>query len=241
MIGVLGGMGPAATVDFLTKLVRLTPAERDPDHVPVVVVSDPRIPDRVAPIMEGRGPSPLPALRAGIRTLEQAGAACVAIPCHTAHFWYEEMLEASNVPILHITDAVLAELARRRGTDGPLGLLATAATLRAGFHQERLGAAGYACIVPTAEIMATCVLPAIALVKRNRALEATPLVCRALEHLLERGAQRVLLACTELPLATPAASQPACVDATEALARACIAWHREHGRGTGKPVGSARN
>jgi aspartate racemase len=239
MIGILGGMGPAATVNFLAKLVRLTPAERDQDHVPVVVVSDPRIPDRVAPIMEGSGPSPLPALRAGIRTLEQAGAAVLAIPCHTAHFWYEELLATSNVPILHIADAVLAELARRREIDGPVGLLATAATLKAGFYQERLGAAGYACTVPTAEIMATCVLPAIALVKLNRAVEAAPPLSRAIDHLLERGARRVLLACTELPLATPAASEPACVDATDALARACIAWHQEHGRVMGHSAGPA--
>ena len=231
MIGVLGGMGPAATVDFLDKLIRLAPADRDQDHVPVIVVSDPRVPDRVAPIMEGRGPSPLDALSRGIRTLEQAGAACIAIPCHTAHFWYDELLATSNVPILHIADAVLADLARRGGANAPVGLLATAATLKAAFYQERLGAAGYACTVPAADVMARCVLPAIALVKRDRAVDAAPLLARAVDHLIERGAQTVLLACTELPLAMAAASDPAaCLDATEALARACIAWHREHGR-----------
>jgi aspartate racemase len=129
MIGVLGGMGPAAQVDFLAKLVRLTPAERDHDHVAVVVVSHARVPERVARSWKGR-PSPLPALRAEIRTLEHAGGACIAIPSHTAHYWYEEML----------------------------------------------------------------------------------------------------LACTELPLVAAAASGPVCLDAPEALARACIAWHQEHGR-----------
>lgn len=231
MIGVLGGMGPAATADFLTKLVRLDPADRDQDHVPVLVLSDPRIPDRVAPIVAGRGPSPLPALRRGIRTLEQAGATCIAIPCHTAHFWYDQMVETASVPILHIADAVLADLARRQGAaDGPVGILATAATLEAGFYQERLGAAGYACLVPAAEVMAKCVLPAIALVKQDRAVDAAPLLCRAIHHLNERGARSVLLACTELPLALATASDPpACLDATAALARACIAWHRTHG------------
>ena len=85
MIGVLGGMGPAATLDFMAKLLRLTPAERDQDHVPLVVVSDPRVPDRVGPILRGRGESPLAALQAGVRRLERAGARCIAIPCHTAH------------------------------------------------------------------------------------------------------------------------------------------------------------
>jgi aspartate racemase len=226
MLGVLGGMGPAATVDFLAKLIRLTPAERDQDHIPVVVVSDPCVPDRIAPIMEGRGPSPLEALRQGIRTLEQAGARCVAIPCHTAHHWYDGMIASARVPILHIADAVLADLARR-GAAGPIGLLATAATLKAGFYQARLAAAGYACTLPGDEVMAASVLPAIALVKRNRAAEAAPLLVEAVRHLRQRGAATILLACTELPIALAAAPDPpACVDATEALARACVAWHR---------------
>ena len=230
MIGVLGGMGPAATVDFLAKLIRLTPARRDQDHVPVVVVSDPRVPDRIGPIMEGCGPSPLDALRRGIRTLEQAGAACIAIPCHTAHFWYDQMVASARVPILHIVDAVLADLARDDAAQGPVGLLATAATLEAGFYQERLGAAGYDCAVPAADVTTMCVLPAITLVKHDRADDAASLLCRAVDHLRMRGARTVLLACTELPLALAAVPDPpACVDATEALARACIAWHRAQG------------
>jgi aspartate racemase len=73
------------------------------------------------------------------------------------------------------------------------------------------------------------VLPAVALVKRNRAADAAPLLSRAIDHLIGRGAQCVLLACTELPIAAAALSnQPDCMDATEALARACIEWHREH-------------
>jgi aspartate racemase len=77
--------------------------------------------------------------------------------------------------------------------------------------------------------MATCVLPAIALVKRNRADEAASLLPRAVEHLMERGGQRVLLACTELPLATGGCDPAVCPSTTEALARACIACHRDHG------------
>jgi aspartate racemase len=228
MIGVLGGMGPAATLDFMAKLVRLTPAERDQDHLPFVVVSDPRVPDRVAPILQGRGESPLPAMQAGIRRLERAGAGCVAIPCHTAHAWYDELAAATSLPILHIVDAALAELERLAVPPGPpLGLLATAATLEAGLYQSRLAGAGHPALVAPAEIMATAVLPAIALVKRDRAAEAGPLLQRAVEHLVAAGAARVLLACTELPVALTAAPHAACIDATEALARSCLAWWRE--------------
>jgi len=224
MIGVLGGMGPAATVDFMAKLIRLTPVERDQEHLPLVVVSDPRVPDRVAPILRGEGESPLPAMRAGIRTLEHAGAECLAIPCHTAHFWYAELAAGTRLPILHIVDAVLDDLAR--STADRIGLLATAATLHAGFYQERLERAGYGCVLPDEDTMARLVLPAIALVKRDRAQEAGARLLEALGRLREAGATQSVLACTELPVALDAlAERPAdALDATASLARACIAW-----------------
>ena len=224
MIGVLGGMGPAATLDLMAKLVRLTPAAREQDHVPLVVVSDPRVPDRVGPILNGRGQSPLAALQEGVRRLERAGALCIAIPCHTAHAWYDPLAAATPLPNLHIVDATLAELARQALPPGPLGLLATAATLRAGLYQDRLAAAGHPALVAPDEVMAAAVLPAIALVKRDRAAEAAPLLLQAVEHLRAAGAERILLACTELPVALAAAPHPACIDATEALARSCLAW-----------------
>jgi aspartate racemase len=190
------------------------------------VLSDPRVPDRVGPIVAGRGPSPLPALLAGVRRLERAGAQAVAIPCHTAHFWYDELAAATALPILSIVDATLAELARLEVPPGPLGLLATGATLEAGLYQQRLAAAGHPPLVPLPEVMGKCVLPAIALVKRDRAAAAAPLLARAVGHLRAAGAAHVLLACTELPLALAAAPLPCCIDATEALARACLAWWR---------------
>ena len=191
-----------------------------------MVISDPRVPDRVGPIVAGRGPSPLPAMLAGVRRLERAGAEAIAIPCHTAHHWYPELAAATALPILSIVDAVLAELARLELPAGPLGLLATEATLEAGLYQRRLAAAGHPALVPEPGVMADCVLPAIALVKQDRAAEAAPLLARAALHLKQRGAGHVLLACTELPLALAAAPIPGCIDATEALARSCLAWWR---------------
>jgi aspartate racemase len=237
MIGVLGGMGPAATLDFMAKLIRLTPAERDQDHLPVVVVSDPRVPDRVGPILYGVGESPLAALQAGVRRLEHAGASCIAIPCHTAHAWYAPLAAATALPILHIVDAALAELERLGLPAGPLGLLATAATLEAALYQERLAAAGHPALLPSDEVMAAAVLPAIALVKRDRAAEAAPLLQRAVEHLRAAGADRVLLACTELPVALAAAPHPACIDGTEALARHCLGWWQRQRRRSGGGAG----
>lgn len=231
MIGILGGMGPAATVDLMAKLIRLTPVRRDQEHVPLVVVSDPRVPDRVAPILKGEGESPLPAMLAGVRRLERAGAGCLAIPCHTAHHWADELAAATPLPLLHIVDAVLADLEREAVPEGPIGLLATAATLEAGLYQSRLAAAGRPCLVPDAATMERAVLPAIALVKQDRSKDAAPLLAEAVDTLGAAGAVRVLLACTELPLALEAmpTPHPACLDATVSLARACLAWYRAQG------------
>ncbi|HEX6144174.1 MAG TPA: amino acid racemase [Geminicoccaceae bacterium] len=231
MIGVLGGMGPAATLDFMSKMIRLVPAERDQDHVPLLIVSDPRVPDRVGPILDGRGASPVAALLAGLRRLEAGGARAIAMPCHTAHAWAGELIAASGLPFLHIVEASLAEMRRRALPPGPVGLLATRATLKAGLYQDRLETGGWPPLELAPEPTGRLVLPAIALVKRGRADAAAPLLLEAVETLAGNGAQAVLLACTELPVALAAAADaPAvpAVDATEALARACITWWREN-------------
>lgn len=226
LLGVLGGMGPLATVDFLRKLIEETPAERDQDHVPVVVYSVPQIPDRPAAIVAG-GPTPLPAMLEGVRVLRQAGARAIAIPCNTAHYWYDELARAAGVPVLHIADAACAALDGRRLRAERVGLMGTDGTLAAGFLQSRLAARGLAPLLNTREEQAQWVLPAIACVKRHALADASELVARACAGLVERGAQAIILACTELPVAlghAPGPYGPMAVDATRALAQACAAW-----------------
>lgn len=95
LIGVLGGMGPLATIDFMQKVIDATPAERDQDHVPLIVYSVPQIPDRVGAACAGTD-EPLPAMLAGIRTLEKAGVEAIAIACNTAHAWYDQLAASTR-------------------------------------------------------------------------------------------------------------------------------------------------
>lgn len=120
-LGVLGGMGPLATADFLAKLTRLTPASVDQDHIPAVIYSATQTPDRSASIT-GRGPSPRQALTEGARFLAENGAACIAIPCNTAHFWYGDIQRSVDIPILHIVDAVCERVKLALPNGGRLGL-----------------------------------------------------------------------------------------------------------------------
>jgi aspartate racemase len=222
MIGILGGMGPLATADFLRKLVEATPAERDQDHVPVLVYSVPQIPERVPAIL-GHGESPLPAMAAGVDVLTRAGAQCIAIACNTAYHWFDALAAACPVPILHIADAAVAELGAVRRA----GIVATAGTLHSGFYQQRLAAAGCEILLPDTVDERDLILPGIRLVKEARLREAGEMFRRAIADLQARGAERVILACTEVPVGL-AAIDPlpgnCVVDATDALARACVAW-----------------
>ncbi len=227
VLGVLGGMGPLASAQFMLRLTLLTPAQRDQDHIPAVLWSDPRIPDRMA-AKYGNGEDPLPALLRGIRGLEQAGCGAIVIPCNTAHGWYDQMRAATALPIPHIIDAVADDLARQGILSGTIGLMGTAATLRMRLYQDRLDARGYRCITPDQDQMDRLVSPAIAMVKANRVAESYEPAMAAAHALRTRGAAAVVLGCTELPLAVqagPAADFPM-ADSIDALARAAIAWAR---------------
>ncbi|MBS0561986.1 MAG: aspartate/glutamate racemase family protein [Proteobacteria bacterium] len=228
MLGVLGGMGPLASAEFMTRLTLATPAERDQDHIPTVLWSDPRVPDRTA-ARNGTGEDPLPWLLRGIAGLRAAGAQAIAIPCNTAHGWYEPIAAAAGVPVLHIVDAAIAELVRHAAPPGPVGVMGTAATLAMRLYQDRLGSQGWDCLVPSEEEMRRLVSPGIALVKANRVADAYAPLAEAAMALAARGAKAIVLGCTEIPLgiaAGPALPVPV-IDTTDALARAAVRWWRE--------------
>jgi aspartate racemase len=227
VLGVLGGMGPLASAQFMARLTLLTPAERDQDHVPAVLWSDPRVPDRNRGRLAG-GEDPLPWLLRGMRGLKAAGCEAVAIPCNTAHGWYDEMA-AEGLPILHIVDAAAAEL-RLVAPSGTVGVMGTAATLHMRLYQDRLQRMGWQVIVPTDGEMDGLVTPAIARVKANRVAEAYEPLAAAVRALAGRGAQAVVLGCTEIPLGIQAGPWRGLgtplVDTIDALALAAISWAR---------------
>lgn len=226
ILGVLGGMGPLATVDFLHKLIEETPARRDQDHVPVIAYSVPQIPER-PPAITGKGESPLPQMLAGVHALRRAGASAIAIACNTAYYWHDALAAEGGLPILHIAGAACAALAPRPGQR--IGLIATDGTIAAGFYQARLQALGVHCLLSSAQHHHTLIVPAIACVKRNDLAQAHALATTAAQHLLDQGAQAIILGCTEIPLAIehqPSAVARHCVDATRALARECVQWYR---------------
>lgn len=229
ILGVLGGMGPLASAHFMLRLTSLTPADRDQDHVPAILWSDPRVPDRGRARL-GTGPDPLPWLVHGLHGLAAAGCGAVAIPCNTAHGWIDGMRAASPLPILHIIDAAADDLRRQSVRPGPVGVMGTAATLAMRLYQDRLESLGWPCLQPDEAEMARLVTPAIEAVKANRVADAYEPLADAVRALRDRGAQAVVLGCTEIPLGIQAGPWETLglpiIDTIDALARAALAWSR---------------
>ena len=235
-LGVLGGMGPLATVDFLRKLIALTPAMADDQHIPVVVTSEPQIPSRPAARLDPANPSPLPALLERRDFLVGAGARAIAMPCNTAHFWYDELTAGLAIPFLHIVEAVIAELAKRGLEGATVGLIGTRATLEGRLYEAPLTEKGFRCLLPAEAVNVELVFPGIKLVKQNKPAEAGRLFRRAAEKLLDQGAAVVVLACTEVPVGLSDADPwvaAHCLDPNEALAQACVDWALAARKGAG--------
>jgi aspartate racemase len=228
LVGVLGGMGPLATVDFMQKVMALTPARSDQGHVPLVVSSIPQVPDRAA-AYRGEGHSPVPAILESGRRLKRAGVDLVVMPCNTAHLWFDEIQAALASPMLHLVDAALRQALSHGVAASRLGLLSTDATLASGLFTNRdtarAGNGRLQWIVPTDQEMNAWVMPAIRAIKAGDLEAGRRLLARASQALRLRGAGAIILGCTEIPLVVDAALAGCpVVDPTAALAREVVAW-----------------
>ena len=235
LLGVLGAMGPLASAQFMTRLTLLTDAALDQDHVPAILWSDPRIPDRGPSLLGEPGAAdPLPALLAATRGLRAAGCSALAIPCNTAHGW-AGILGAQGMELLHIVDATAGELAGAMVRGACVGIIGTTATLRLKLYPAGFEPHGWRCIEPTEDETRHLVMPAIAAVKGNRVAESFAPIAEVTRRLVSRGADAVVLGCTELPISLLWGEQGEAalrsfgvpvVDTIDALARASIAWSR---------------
>ena len=197
-LGILGGMGPAASAEFIIRLIQQTPATVDQEHIPFILWNNPQIPDRSTSLLN-EDDRPLPFLLQGVQVLKAVGCDLIVMPCNTAHFWYDEMVKI-KVPIVHIVDSV-ADSLRDINVIGTIGVMGTQATIELGLYQYMLNKLAWNCIVPTKEEMNNLVQPAIDLIKAGNLKDAHPMLISVVKSLIERGATAVVLGCTEIPLA----------------------------------------
>ncbi|MCR1783826.1 amino acid racemase [Nocardioides carbamazepini] len=223
LLGVLGGMGPMATATFYRDLVRRTPARSDQEHIPVVIWSDGRVPDRSEALL-GHGPSPLPQLVEGVKQLQAMGADLMAMPCNTAHAFLPGLRRATGADFVDIVRATVAATIERHPETRHVGVLGTRGTRIARLYETACSEVGLAVIQPTEHDQSALVDEAIRLVKGGGRLDhATRLVEQATRSLAAAGADVAVAACTEIPLAIGRATEVLpIVDSVECLADACI-------------------
>lgn len=226
-VGVVGGVGPAATVDFLEKVVNETNAERDQDHIKVLIEQNPQIPDRTENLI-GNGADPSIALYSTCKKLENGGAKIIVIPCNTAHAYLERLQRHLNVPVVSILDTTVDHIAGEFPDISHVGVLATDGTIGTGLYQGALESANLMAITPDGDHQAV-VMDAIygpEGVKAGHVTgKSTEQLSAAISHLVQRGAECVILGCTELPLLAEnleSDSVPILIDPTRILARKCV-------------------
>jgi len=201
-IGILGGMGPEATLELFAKIIANTPADKDQEHLRVVIDSNPKVPDRTAAILHG-GPSPVPAMKAGLAALKRAGADFVVIPCVSAHYFFDELQRETRLPILSMFDVAAEHIRQHHRHIRTVGMLATTGTLQGGRFREKLQQAGIETVAPPGpdqeRIMAA--IYEIKGVPGGRDRDAIGAEVRDIAgRLIQRGAQGVVAGCTEIPL-----------------------------------------
>ncbi|BAT91544.1 broad specificity amino-acid racemase RacX [Vigna umbellata] len=249
-VGIIGGVSVDATLKFLRKLVELS-SEDGGNSIPFVLCSDPLFSKELlsfersyfvsstsraenlkldsSPIVES--------LRNKRVFLENSGASCIVMPCNVSHSWYEQVCEGCSVPVLHMAECVAKELKEAKlkpleaGSPLRIGVLATNATLAAGFYKEKLQNEGFEVVLPDRATMEHTVIPAIEALNRKDMEGACNLLRIALQVLLVRAANSVILASDDmrdlLPPDDPLLKK--CVDPMDALARSTVKWVKSSG------------
>jgi len=223
LVGVIGGMGPDATVDFMSRVIHASPANKDQDHVRMVVDHNPRIPSRQS-AMRGEGESPGPVIASMATRLESAGAEFLVMPCNLAHAWQSDIRAASSIPFVSIVDESLRSAVRHSGDESPIGLMTTPGCFTAGLYQRALEDAGRPAILQTSDELAETMSLVDKIKGGDRSEEVAEGLKNLATRLVDRGATVLIAACTEFPLVlNESMFDVAFVSSTDALAKKTVA------------------
>jgi aspartate racemase len=224
--GVLGGMGPDATIDFMSKVIALTPAEADQDHIRMIVDHNPKVPNRQAAILGGAA-DPGTALAAMATRLEQAGADFLVMVCNSAHAFLEPVRRATTIPFISIVDVSIREVEAIRPDARNVGVLATDGLLATGIYQRALLDAGRSPVLLQDEELARLMTLIRKVKAGDKSREVADEMGMLAELLASAGADAIVAGCTEIPLVLDAAKITVPVIAsTDALARKTVALAR---------------
>lgn len=215
-LGVIGGLGPIATAYFLELVIKMTDVSCDQEHLEMIIYNKPSTPDRTSYIIGKSTVSPLKSLQEVGNQLELQGVDYIAIPCITAHYFYEQLEKGIHVPIIHIIKETVKQL--KESGIKKVGIMATDGTIESGLFQKELEENGLVAIVPDKKEQSYIMNIIYQDVKANRPPEMDKFEA-ASRSLREKGAEVIILGCTELSLIKRDYQiGPGYIDAMEVLA-----------------------
>ncbi|RDE22847.1 amino acid racemase [Motiliproteus coralliicola] len=220
-VGIIGGMGPEATVDLMRRVIELTPASDDADHIRMLVDNNPKVPSRIKALIDGDGESPAPCLIEMAQGLERQGADFLVIPCNTAHHYYPEVAASVEIPVLNLIELTANAAKEQQPALERVGLLASSALQRIHLYEPWFEALRVKILYPSQQ---PAVMELIRAVKaKQQTAQQLEAYNRAAEELAQQGAQCLVVACTELSVIGEQLQTPLPVyDASELLAKAIV-------------------
>ena len=220
ILGVIGGLGPIATAHFMELVINMTDVDTDQQHLPMIVYNMPFIPDRTAYILNNTEENPLPKMLSIGKTLQEQGADCIAVPCVTAHYFMDALERGIDVPLINGVRETVAHLKENGITK--VGIMATDGTVRSGIFHKELEKQGMIPIAPGAKAQDNVMHLIFNNVKAGKPVEMDRFAYAA-EDLHEKGAEAIILGCTELSVIKRDYNiGPGFVDAMEVLARQSV-------------------
>lgn len=233
-VGILGGMGPEATVLLMQKIISAIPAQGDADHIPLIVDQNPQVPSRLRHLIDGQGDDPGPVLAMMAQRLEKAGALALAMPCNTAHHYAPAIRAAVGIPLIDMVALSVRHAATLVGPDRKLGILASPAVRRVGLFDGICQAAG---LTPVYAQDDDAMLANIRRIKADGASQsARDALIKASADVLAQGGRVQIVACTEFSLVSTSVSPGAdAFDALDRLVAAIISFSRNAGTGSELP------
>ena len=222
IIGILGGMGPEATIDLFYKIIKSTPAGKDQEHLRIIIDNNPKIPDRTAAIL-GKGEDPLPALQETARNLEKAGADFIIIPCNTAHYFLPSIQESVKIPILNMIEETAKETQQIIPQIKKVGLLASIGTYKTEIYHKHFKKFNIEVISPEEKDKEGVMKIIYAVKAGNLSNDVKGNIFKIAQKLINKGAEAIIAGCTEIPLILKEGdvSVPL-IDPTQVLAKVAV-------------------
>jgi aspartate racemase len=223
VVGILGGMGPEATVDLMRRVIAATPARDDVDHIHLLVDNNPKVPSRIAALIEGTGPDPAPAIIEMAKRLEVGGADVLAIACNTAHAYADRVRSATSIPLLDMVDLTTRRISHMTLSYRRVGILASSAVVKLGLYHRGLSAHGVSLVTPADQDGLMGIIKAV---KRGDSGPRNREYFVSIAHdLMLNSVDMLLIACTELSVLADSLDKGfPMLDALEILAREIVAF-----------------